>query len=71
MCSVANPASGLIWVSTPAATVGLVVEGGVVVDCPPYARRWAQGRDARQVWRDAVRRGADLVWLPDPQGGTG
>ncbi len=57
-------ATGLMWVSTPAATVGLVVRDGLVVDCPPYAYRWAKGRDARQVWRDAARRGADLVWLP-------
>ncbi len=58
-------ASGLVWLSTPAATVGLVVEDGTVVDCPPYARKWAKGRDARQVWRDAARRGADLAWIPD------
>lgn len=30
---------GLIYWSTPRATVGLVIEGGVVVDAPPYARR--------------------------------
>jgi hypothetical protein len=30
---------GLIWYSTPRATVGLVVRAGVVVDGRPYARR--------------------------------
>lgn len=58
--------NGLIWLSTEAATVGLIVRDGVVAECPPYAKKWAQGRDARQVWRAATRRGADLVWLPDP-----
>ncbi len=58
-------ADGLIWHSTRAATVGLVVRDGVIVDCPPYARRWAYGRDARDVWRRQHRAGADLVWLPD------
>lgn len=56
-------ATGLIWCSTPRATVGLVVADGRVVDCPPYARRWAMGRDARQVWREQYRAGADLVWM--------
>ncbi len=46
-------------------TVGLVVRDGVIVDCPPYARRWAHGRDAREVWRARHRAGADLVSLPD------
>lgn len=56
---------GLIWHSTPAATVGLLVRGGRVVDCPPYARRWALGRDARELWRDAARRGVRLAWLAE------
>lgn len=34
---------GLIYWTTPRATVGLVIEGGVVVDAPPCARR-ALGR---------------------------
>jgi hypothetical protein len=56
---------GLIWYSTPRATVGLVVRAAVVVDCAPYARRWALGRDARQLWDAAKRRGIDLAWLPE------
>ncbi|MFG3604417.1 hypothetical protein [Micromonospora chersina] len=55
---------GLIWYSTPRATVGLVVRASVVVDCAPYARRWALGRDARQLWDAAERKGIDLAWLP-------
>ncbi len=59
--------SGLIWYSTPRATVGLVVnDQGIVVDCPPYARRWALGQDARRLWREAFGRpGYQLQWLPD------
>lgn len=56
---------GLIYCSLPAATVGLVVRNAEVVDCPPYARSWAYGRDARQVWRDLARRGATLRWVPN------
>jgi hypothetical protein len=74
-------ADGLIWWSTPDATVALVVRDAVVVDCPPYADQWAHGHDARQLWREAVQRGmrpvvdlADvkpkdrvsyLMWVPD------
>jgi hypothetical protein len=60
-----SDASGLIVYSTPRATVGLIVRDGRVVDCPPYARKWAMGRDARELWRDGKRKGAQLVWLPD------
>lgn len=60
--------TGLIWLSTPAATVGLIVTSGVITECPPYARRWALGRDARQVWRDAARRGAQLAWVSEGGG---
>jgi hypothetical protein len=61
------PASGLIYVSTRTATVGLVVKDGAVVDGPPYAYRCDYvGRDARQLWRDLHgRRGYRLAWLPD------
>lgn len=58
-------ADGLIWCSTRSATVGLVVKDNRVVDCPPYARRWALGRDAREVWRQQTRASAMLVWIPD------
>lgn len=58
-------ANGLIWHSTPAATVGLVVVDGEITDCPPYARRWALGADARELWRTAHCRNVDLAWLPD------
>jgi hypothetical protein len=57
--------NGLIWLSTRRYTVGLVVCGGAIVETPPIARRWALGRDARALWREAARRGAKLAWLPD------
>lgn len=63
--------NGMIWYSSPRATVGLIVEDGVVVDCPPYARRWAMGQDAQALWRKAKRGGVDLEWLPDKEGSDG
>jgi hypothetical protein len=57
-------ADGLIWWSTPDATCGLVVRDAVVVDCPPYAAKWARGRDARDLWREAVGRGMRPVTDP-------
>ncbi len=59
------PADGLIYWSTPRATVGLVVRDGIVVETPPYARRWAQGRDARDLWFDGVAKGVRLAWVAD------
>lgn len=52
---------GLIWYSTPAATVGLVVKDGVVVDAPPYARKWALGRSAEELLNHSH---ATTAWLP-------
>ncbi|MEU1394108.1 MULTISPECIES: hypothetical protein [unclassified Nonomuraea] len=57
--------NGLIWWSTRRATVGLVVRDGVVVESAPYARRWAQGRDAREIYRKgASQKGVTLAWVP-------
>lgn len=58
-------ADGMIWWSARTATVGLIVTDGVVTEAPPYARRWAQGRDARELWRRGVAQGVKLAWLPD------
>jgi len=57
-------ADGLLVWSTSRATVGLIVRGGVVVETPPYARRWALRRDARQLWVEGKRKGVDLTWIP-------
>jgi SLOG family YspA-like protein len=63
---------GLIWWSAPSGTVGLVVAAGRVVDCPPYAARWALGADARVLWRRGARTpGVTLAWVPDPPAGSG
>jgi hypothetical protein len=56
--------NGLIYMSTARFTVGLIVVNGMVIDAAPYARKWTLGRQAAQVWRDARRRGARVVWLP-------
>lgn len=54
---------GMIWLSTPRFTVGLIVRAGRVVDCPPIARSWAYGRLAYGVWaRAARRRDTRLAW---------
>lgn len=59
-------ANGLIYLSTPKATVGLVVKDGIVTDAPPYARRWALGADARELWRRyAGRPGTILEWIEE------
>ncbi|TYB45139.1 hypothetical protein FXF51_60160 [Nonomuraea sp. PA05] len=56
---------GLIWWSTHRATFGLVVRDGAVVESAPYARRWALGRDAREIYREGERqKGVSLVWVP-------
>jgi len=56
----------LVW-----STLGLVVKDGIVVDAPPYARRWALGRSARELWREGRERGVDVTWIPaeDPTEG--
>jgi hypothetical protein len=41
--------NGLFYWSTDRATVGLVVRGGVVIDAPPYAHRWALGRTLAEL----------------------
>jgi hypothetical protein len=57
--------NGLIWWSTHRATIGLVVRDGVVVEYAPYARRWAQGRDAREIYRKGQQqKGVTLAWVP-------
>ncbi|MGS2646701.1 hypothetical protein [Streptosporangium sp. LJ11] len=57
--------NGLIWWSTHRATVGLIVRDGIVVESASYARRWAQGRDAREIYRTGERQtGITLAWIP-------
>ncbi|YCK33920.1 hypothetical protein ACNF49_07425 [Actinomadura sp. ATCC 39365] len=62
--------NGLIWWSTHHATVGLVVRDGIVVEAAPYARRWAQGRDAREIYRKGEsQKGVTLAWVPATETG--
>ncbi len=60
-------ANGLLVWSTSGATVALVVQGGIVVETPPYAHRWAYGRSARDLWYEGRRRGVDLTWIPQSE----
>lgn len=59
---------GMIYVSHPHGTVGLVVQDQRVVACPPFAWSWAMGGDAREVWDRAVARGREIQER-DPQAG--
>jgi hypothetical protein len=57
--------NGQIWWSTDRATVGLIVRDGIVVEAAPYARRWAQGREAREIYQKGERRkGVTVAWIP-------
>ncbi len=56
-------ATGMIWWSTPSATVGLIVKDDIIVDCPPYARRWALGHNAEEIWTQGMNRGVRLQWV--------
>ncbi len=66
---------GLIWWSTTRATVGLIVRGGRVAEAPPYARGWAVGRDAGELYRRGERqKGVTVAWIPEgetPRQGPG
>jgi hypothetical protein len=58
--------NGMIRWSTRHAVCGIIVCANRVVDCAPYVRRWAIGRDARELWREQARRtGVQLEWFPD------
>lgn len=60
-------ANGMLWISTPRYTVGLIVRDGQVVHGPPIARSWALGRDARALWRSSgTRPGVRRAWLAGP-----
>lgn len=56
----------MIYYSTPKATVGLLVRNKVIVDGPPYARSWAIGRSARDIWDQGKARGYTVLWIPAP-----
>lgn len=53
----------MIYVVLGHATFGLVVENSIVVDTPPYARRYL-GADAIHAWRDLRARAVELRWIP-------
>lgn len=56
--------NGMIVWSTRGATVGLIITDGRVVDCPPYAVRWAKGRLARDIWQRGRASNVHLTWIP-------
>lgn len=58
--------NGLLCVTHPRYTVGLIVKDGVVVEAPPYARKWTLGRTVLEVTTAAGPQ-AQSVWLQDEQ----
>jgi hypothetical protein len=55
----------MLVLSTPAATVGLIVRGGEVVETAPYSRRYL-GRNLNAVLAHAWRgRRITVSWLPN------
>lgn len=58
--------NGLLCVSHPRYTVGLIVRAGLVVEAPPYARKWALGRTPLEVTIHAGPQ-AKVVWLEDEE----
>jgi hypothetical protein len=60
--------SGLIvWSTSGGISVCLIVTDGVITDVPPYARRWALGQPASEIWRQGRDRGVHLTWIPRGQ----
>lgn len=55
---------GIIYYSAPTFTVGLMVKDQVIVDGPPYARNWAVGHRAREIWDRGKALGHTVLWLP-------
>lgn len=62
----ADDDTGVAWWTIPGDPneVFMVVENGRVVDCTPYARRWAQGRTAAQILERGEQVGAAVQWMP-------
>lgn len=57
---------GLLCVTHPRYTIGLIVKQGMVVEAPPYARKWTLGRTVLEVTIAAGPR-AQSVWFDDEQ----
>lgn len=55
---------GMIYYSAPTFTIGLMVKDRIIVDGPPYARKWAVGRPAHEIWSRGKALGHTLLWLP-------
>jgi hypothetical protein len=53
-----------IWTEPGRQPVFLVVDGGKVVDCTPFAEPWAKGRSAAQLLERAERLGVKVEWIP-------
>lgn len=58
--------NGLLCVSHPRYTIGLVVRDGIVVEAPPYARKWTLGRTVQEV-TNAAGSQAKYAWFDDQE----
>lgn len=54
-----QPPPGLLWISLPWATFGLILDGDRVVRAPPIAR-WTIGKPVQAVIAYYQRKGADI-----------
>lgn len=56
---------GVAWWREPGhSPVYLVVDGGRVVACTPFAERWALGRTAAHLLERGRKVGATVEWIP-------
>lgn len=56
--------NGLLWISLPYFTAGVVVEGGVVARAAPILR-WASGKPAKELADWVRRKRGRMVWMAD------
>ena len=57
--------TGVAWWHEPGLpSVYLIVDGGKVTACTPYAEPWALGRTAAQLIERGEREGATVEWIP-------
>lgn len=62
---------GIIYLSAPMFTIGLLVKDRIVVDGPPLADKWAIGQPVHEIWFRGKALGYTVLWLPvRPIGGS-
>ena len=59
--------SGLLYVSLPKYTVGLVYDNRQIIRTAPAIARWTRGHDVHRVAEYFRQRGARVLWLEDEE----